>query len=77
MFDTVNSIHRRYRPYFIQLPAGGGAMGFASSFELGLAVSVPEREIWILDSDGGAAMNAGGTAHRGRDAARKRHAHRP
>jgi sulfopyruvate decarboxylase subunit beta len=36
------------------------AMGFASSFALGLAVSVPHQRVWLLDSDGGVAMNLGG-----------------
>jgi len=36
------------------------AMGFASSFALGLALSVPQHPIWLLDSDGGLAMNMGG-----------------
>ena len=36
------------------------AMGFASSFGLGVALAVPQLEIWVLDSDGGLAMNAGG-----------------
>jgi thiamine pyrophosphate-dependent acetolactate synthase large subunit-like protein len=37
-----------------------GAMGFAPSMALGLALSVPDREVWVLDSDGGAVMNIGG-----------------
>ncbi len=37
-----------------------GAMGFASSFALGLALAAPERRVWALDSDGGLAMNLGG-----------------
>lgn len=36
------------------------AMGFTSSFALGLALSVPQQEIWLLDSDGGVCMNLGG-----------------
>lgn len=36
------------------------AMGFASSFGIGLALAVPDQEVWIVDSDGGLAMNAGG-----------------
>ena len=36
------------------------AMGFASSFAIGLSLSVPDHEVWLLDSDGGVAMNAGG-----------------
>jgi sulfopyruvate decarboxylase subunit beta len=36
------------------------AMGFASSFGLGVALAVPDREVWVLDSDGGLAMNACG-----------------
>jgi thiamine pyrophosphate-dependent acetolactate synthase large subunit-like protein len=36
------------------------AMGFTSSFALGLALSLPGEEIWLLNSDGGLAMNLGG-----------------
>ncbi len=36
------------------------AMGFASSFALGLALSLPDQQICLLDSDGGLAMNLGG-----------------
>ena len=37
-----------------------GFMGFASSFALGLALSLPEERVWVLNSDGGIAMNLGG-----------------
>src|SRR5919106_366518 len=37
-----------------------GAMGFASSVGLGLALAIPEVNVWVLDSDGGLAMNLGG-----------------
>ena len=36
-----------------------GAMGFASSFALGIARAMPEREVWILDGDGSLCMNLG------------------
>ena len=36
------------------------AMGFTPSFTLGLALAAPDQEIWLLNSDGGMAMNAGG-----------------
>ena len=36
-----------------------GAMGFAASFGLGLALSLPEEKIWILNSDGSLCMNLG------------------
>lgn len=36
------------------------AMGFASSFALGLALCIPQHPVWVLDSDGGLAMNMGG-----------------
>lgn len=36
------------------------AMGFASSFALGLALNCPDERIWVLDSDGAVAMNLGG-----------------
>lgn len=38
----------------------GAAMGFTSSFAIGMALTAPDQEFWLLDSDGGAAMNAGG-----------------
>lgn len=37
-----------------------GGMGFASSFGVGLALSLPDEEVWVLDSDGGLAMNLAG-----------------
>jgi sulfopyruvate decarboxylase subunit beta len=37
-----------------------GAMGFASSFGVGLALALPDEEVWVLNSDGGLAMNLGG-----------------
>src|SRR5213080_274452 len=36
-----------------------GGMGFAASFALGLALSVPETPVWVLNSDGSLAMNTG------------------
>jgi sulfopyruvate decarboxylase subunit beta len=36
-----------------------GAMGFAASFALGLALSVPETPVWVLNSDGSLCMNTG------------------
>ncbi len=36
-----------------------GAMGFAASFALGLAVSLPQSEIWLLNADGSLCMNLG------------------
>jgi len=36
------------------------AMGFSSSFALGLALALPRAEVWLLDSDGGLSMNLGG-----------------
>jgi sulfopyruvate decarboxylase subunit beta len=36
-----------------------GAMGFAASFALGLAVSIPDTPIWVLNSDGSLCMNLG------------------
>ena len=36
-----------------------GAMGFASSFALGLALSVPDEPVWIIDGDGSLSMNLG------------------
>lgn len=35
------------------------AMGLASSFALGLAISRPKTPVWLLDSDGGLAMLLG------------------
>jgi sulfopyruvate decarboxylase subunit beta len=37
-----------------------GAMGYAGSVGLGLAIAVPDRKILVLDSDGGVAMNPSG-----------------
>jgi thiamine pyrophosphate-dependent acetolactate synthase large subunit-like protein len=36
-----------------------GAMGFAASFSLGLALSIPETPVWLLNSDGSLCMNLG------------------
>jgi sulfopyruvate decarboxylase subunit beta len=36
-----------------------GAMGFAASFALGLAVAIPETSVWVLNSDGSLCMNLG------------------
>jgi sulfopyruvate decarboxylase subunit beta len=36
-----------------------GAMGFAASFALGLAVSLPQASIWLINADGSLCMNLG------------------
>lgn len=36
-----------------------GAMGFAASFALGLAVCVPDTPVWLLNADGSLCMNLG------------------
>lgn len=36
------------------------AMGFSSSFALGLALTCPDQRVLMLDSDGSVAMNLGG-----------------
>src|SRR5712692_11936897 len=36
-----------------------GGMGFAASFALGLALSIPETPVWVLNSDGSLSMNMG------------------
>jgi sulfopyruvate decarboxylase subunit beta len=36
-----------------------GAMGFAASFALGLAVTIPDTPVWVLNSDGSLCMNLG------------------
>lgn len=36
-----------------------GAMGFAASFALGLAVSLPQAPIWLINADGSLCMNLG------------------
>lgn len=36
-----------------------GAMGFAASFALGLALSRPETPVWVLNADGSLCMNLG------------------
>jgi sulfopyruvate decarboxylase subunit beta len=36
-----------------------GGMGFAASFALGLALTIPRTPVWVLNSDGSLCMNAG------------------
>lgn len=36
-----------------------GAMGFAASFALGLALALPEVPVWVLNADGSLCMNLG------------------
>ena len=36
-----------------------GAMGFAASFALGLAISLPRTPVWVLNADGSLCMNLG------------------
>src|SRR5262249_52499220 len=36
-----------------------GGMGFAASFALGLALSIPQTAVWVLNSDGSLCMNTG------------------
>ena len=36
-----------------------GAMGFASSFALGLALSLPKVPVWLINADGSLCMNLG------------------
>jgi sulfopyruvate decarboxylase subunit beta len=36
-----------------------GGMGFAASFALGLALSIPKTSVWVLNSDGSLSMNLG------------------
>jgi sulfopyruvate decarboxylase subunit beta len=36
-----------------------GAMGFAASFALGLALAVPNVPVWLLNADGSLCMNLG------------------
>ncbi len=36
-----------------------GAMGFGASFALGLALSLPQTPVWVLNSDGSLCMNLG------------------
>jgi thiamine pyrophosphate-dependent acetolactate synthase large subunit-like protein len=36
-----------------------GAMGFAASFALGLALALPNEKIWIINADGSLCMNLG------------------
>src|SRR5262245_21263089 len=36
-----------------------GAMGFAASFALGLAVALPQARVWLLNADGSLCMNLG------------------
>lgn len=36
-----------------------GAMGFAASFALGLALALPRAPVWVLNADGSLCMNLG------------------
>ena len=36
-----------------------GAMGFAASFGLGLALALPDTPVWIMNADGSLSMNLG------------------
>ena len=36
-----------------------GAMGFAASFALGLALALPKASIWLINADGSLCMNLG------------------
>lgn len=36
-----------------------GAMGFAASFALGLALALPQARVWLLNTDGSLCMNLG------------------
>ncbi len=36
-----------------------GGMGFAASFALGLALSIPKTPVWVINSDGSLCMNTG------------------
>src|SRR2546421_11782685 len=36
-----------------------GGMGFAASFALGLALSIPQTPVWVLNSDGSLSMKLG------------------
>ena len=36
-----------------------GAMGFAASFALGLALSLPRVPVWLINADGSLCMNLG------------------
>jgi len=36
-----------------------GAMGFAASFGLGLALALPDTPVWIINADGSLCMNLG------------------
>ena len=36
-----------------------GAMGFAASFALGLALSLPRASVWLINGDGSLCMNLG------------------
>src|SRR5580700_2341169 len=36
-----------------------GGMGLAPTFALGLALSIPETPVWVLNSDGSLCMNLG------------------
>jgi thiamine pyrophosphate-dependent acetolactate synthase large subunit-like protein len=51
-----------------------GAMGFAASFGLGLALALPATPVWILNADGSLCMNLGCLlTEAGQDATNLRH----
>ena len=50
----VFDIHDRTNNFYML-----GSMGLVSSFGLGLAITFPDKRIWILEGDGSALMNLG------------------
>jgi thiamine pyrophosphate-dependent acetolactate synthase large subunit-like protein len=47
------------RSYIFRLGFLDGAMGFAASFALGLALSLPQVPVWLINADGSLCMNLG------------------
>ncbi|GIT69957.1 MAG: hypothetical protein Ct9H300mP27_10610 [Chloroflexota bacterium] len=50
----VFDIHDRTNNFYML-----GSMGLLSSFGLGLAITFPDKRIWILEGDGSALMSLG------------------
>lgn len=57
LFEYREALHQGHNKDFLTV----GSMGHSSSIALGIALSHPERKIWILDGDGAFIMHMGST----------------
>ena len=57
LFEYREALHQGHNKDFLTV----GSMGHSSSIALGIALSHPERRIWILDGDGAFIMHMGST----------------